>query len=212
MEQLDTWKFDSKVAEVFPTHARQHIPNYDQVIKHCIDVANLHDKNSKIIDVGCAVGETLIKLQQHGFTNLYGVDYSQSMLDRCPSNIAKLICSDNFPTEHAPFDIVLMNWTLHFIKNKVEYLCDIYNSLPPDGILILTEKTSNDQLPLEFYHQFKRSNGVSDQEIKQKAQSLESVMHYNDVPWYFKHLLEIGFTKVYIFNAHWCFTSFIAIK
>lgn len=211
MDQVTSWQFDSKVAEVFPTHARQHIPNYDQVIKNCIDIANLYDKNSKIVDVGCAVGETLIKLHQHGFTNLYGVDYSQSMLDRCP-NVAELICSDRFPVNHAPFDLVIMNWTLHFIKNKIDYLVDIYNSLLPNGVLILTEKTSNDTLPLNFYHEFKRSNGVSDQEIEQKAQRLESVMYYNDIPWYFKNLSEIGFKQVYIFNAHWCFTSFLAIK
>ena len=65
-----TWQFDDDVAEIFPQHARQHIPNYDQVLNLSLDVCNDYSKTSKILDVGCATGETLKLLEQNNFTNI----------------------------------------------------------------------------------------------------------------------------------------------
>jgi len=209
------WKFDNTIANIFESHAKQHIPNYDAVIDQCVDVCNYLDKNTKIIDVGCAIGETLNRLQSHGFTNLHGVDSSSAMisaalLDKCSSEIFTLHLSDKFPKEI--YDVVLMNWTLHFIENKIEYLKSVYDGLSDNGLFILTDKTSNDELPLKFYHQFKSRKGVSENEIQQKAESLVNVMFIHDVDWYLKTLRSIGFKEIYIMNAYWCFTSFICKK
>ena len=206
-----TWKFDKKVSAIFPMHARQHIPHYDHVIDLSVEICKLHDQNSKIIDVGCAVGETLSRLEQHQFHNIYGVDNSQDMLDLC-STKKNLICSDFFPTYLAPFDVILCNWTLHFILNKIQYLDHMFESLLPGGHLVLTEKTSLDQIPIGFYHMFKQQQGVPLQEIKNKELSLQSVMHINDPLWYLNKLKEIGFSKIWIIDAYWCFTTFLAQK
>ena len=56
------WKFDENVAPVFVEHARQHIPDYEAVTDKCTRYCTLNlDKQSKIIDVGCATGHTLKK-------------------------------------------------------------------------------------------------------------------------------------------------------
>ena len=205
------WKFDNTIANIFESHAKQHIPNYDAVIDQCVDVCNYLDKNTKIIDVGCAIGETLNRLQSHGFTNLHGVDNSWAMIEKCNTRGPfHLHYSDKFPDEL--YDVVLMNWTLHFIENKIEYLKSVYDGLSDNGLLILSDKTSNDELPLKFYHQFKSRKGVSENEIREKAQSLVNVMFIHDVDWYLKTLRSIGFKEVYIINAYWCFTSFICTK
>jgi ubiquinone/menaquinone biosynthesis C-methylase UbiE len=121
----EPWKFDAAVAETFVDHARQHIPNYDQVIDKCIAVCDqLLEKDSKIIDVGCATGETLRRLHHAGYTNLTGVEASHAMLKHCDYTIAKLLHNDRFPEQH--FDAALCNWTLHFIEDKEKYLIDIY--------------------------------------------------------------------------------------
>lgn len=205
-----SWVFDRQVAEVFPTHARAHIPNYDQVIEQTVDVCRLYDPAASIIDVGVATGETISKLHQAGFHNLSGVDNSQDMLDKCPQNIAKLIKSDTLPDE--PYDVVIMNWTLHFIQNKVGYLERAYRQLNEGGALILSEKTSMEDLPKRFYYDFKRKNGVTESGIQNKETALKSVMFVNDVSWYLDRLGKVGFKKIYIPNAFWAFTTFVCIK
>lgn len=204
------WKFDEKTASVFASHARQHIPNYEQVINQCIDLCKSYDKNSKIIDVGCAIGETLIALKNNGFTNLHGVDSSKAMLEKCDGKGFHLTLSDSFP--NGLYDIVIMNWTLHFIKEKIKYITDIYHSLPVGGTMIITDKTNTDEIPLKYYHLYKSRMGVSDDDIITKANSVKDIMYINDVEWYLNSFKSIGFSKIYIMNAHWCFTSFVCIK
>jgi tRNA (cmo5U34)-methyltransferase len=203
------WKFDKAVAKTFPEHARQHIPNYEQVVVQSVHVCNMYPKNSKIVDVGCATGETLTQLYTAGFTNIYGVDNSQDMLDRCP-NFATLIHSNSFPKES--FDVVLINWTLHFIKNKEQYLKDVFGNISAGGALVLSEKTSLDPFAIKMYHDFKRKQGVSEEDIIIKEQLTKDVMFIDNTEWYLATLKNIGFSKIYIINAFWCFTTFVCIK
>jgi tRNA (cmo5U34)-methyltransferase len=207
----DNWKFDSTVAKSFVDHARQHIPNYDQVINKCVELCQYHlGQHSRIIDVGCATGETLRRLHSAGFTNLTGVDNSRDMLDYCDPDIATILCRDNFPDRR--FDAVLCNWTLHFIKDKIRYLADIYSNLTEGGILVLSEKTSLDPVAINRYHNWKRRNGVSDEEILLKEQAVKNIMHIQDVQWYITTLAIVGFKNIQVIDASWCFTTFLCNK
>jgi tRNA (cmo5U34)-methyltransferase len=205
-----TWKFDSKIAETFVDHARQHIPNYDRVIDKSIDVCKyMLSSDAGIIDVGCATGETLRRLHAAGFTNLHGVESSHAMLQQCDAGIAQYYHSDRFPAKK--FDAVICNWTLHFVEDKVNYLRDMADSLNPGGILVVSDKTSKASLPIHFYHEFKRNNGVSDTDIQAKEAAVEDIMFINNPKWYLDQL-NGHFGKVYIIDASWCFTSFLCIK
>ena len=206
-----TWKFDSTIASTFVDHARQHIPNYDQVIDKSVSVCEYYlSKTSSIIDVGCATGQTLRQLNQAGFTNLTGVESSQDMLKYCDHSTARILHSSNFPAES--FDGVICNWTLHFIKNKLEYLKDIYQSLPKGGILILSEKTSLDPLLISLYHQWKSQQGVAEEDIKSKEFAVKDIMYVDNIEWYLHFLKIIGFRKISIIDASWCFTTFFCVK
>lgn len=207
------WKFDNKIAKIFNKHARQHIPDYDRVIDLNVDLCEKKlKKDSNILEVGCAIGETVKKLYSRGFRNIHAVDNSPEMLNCCPRSKATYYCTSSFPTKDIKFNAVLCNWTLHFMKNKIEYLKEIYNSLSPGGFVILSEKTESDGLALEQYHRYKFKKGVKQKEIKQKEKLLRNVMFVDSTEWYLKNLRSIGFEKIYIANANWCFTTFVGIK
>jgi trans-aconitate methyltransferase len=205
-----TWVFDEKVADDFPAHARGHIPHYDEVIGQSVEICQLYGHEASIIDVGVATGETIRSLYEAGFRNLAGVDSSRHMLAKCPQGHARLICSEQLPP--GDYDVVLMNWTLHFIRDKRAYLQAIWNQLRPGGTLVLSEKTSTDDYPKRLYHDFKRRQGVSEAEIRKKEAEIRSIMHINDVAWYLDTLASLGFREIYVANAYWCFTTFVAIK
>jgi SAM-dependent methyltransferase len=205
-----TWKFDANVAKTFVAHAKQHIPNYDTVIDKSVAVCrHLCDEDSAIIDVGCATGETIQRLYNTGFWKLYGVDSSADMLAMAPQ-IAQYTCSDQFP--EGKFDAVLCNWTLHFIQDKLNYLRSIANGLNDNGFLILTDKTSLDDLDIHFYHKFKKAQGVTPAEISAKEESVKDIMFINDPEWYYENLRTAGFSEIHLIDASWCFTSFLCIK
>ena len=208
---MTKWEFNQSVASNFVDYAKKHIPNYDQVIDLSIDVCKKTNQSAKIVDIGCATGETLRRLNAAGFKNLYGVDSSQAMLDMCPA-IATYIQSEAYPKSLTHIDIAIMNWTLHFIKDKDSYLLNIFKNLNPKGILILSDKVSLDPYAIECYHKFKASHGVSKKEIIEKEQQIKDVMFINDTEWYLTKLKNLGFEKVFLVNAHWCFNTFVCIK
>lgn len=206
----ERWQFDESVAKVFRTHAQRHIPDYNAVIDGCVSVCEqMVGRDDAIIDVGCATGNTLSRLAEKGFTNLHGVDNSPHMLERVDVD-SKLTQSDTLP--RGPYAAVLMNWTLHFVADKEGYLAEVHRQLKPGGILLLTDKTSRDAVPTKFYHDFKRSQGVSEHEIQQKALAVRDVMHIDPVSWYLRVLPELGFQQVNVWRANWCFTSFFCVK
>lgn len=205
------WEFDKSIADDFSNHARKHISGYDRVINKSVNICcHMLNKDSSIIDVGCAIGETLERLHQNGFKNLYGVDNSNDMLLKANPNIAKLILSDKLPNIN--YDAILLNWTLHFIEDKKAYLDSVYANLNHGGFLILSDKTCNHDPYLNLYHEDKQNRGVSIKDIENKARSLTGKMFINDQRWYQITLTSLGFNNISIIDADWCFTTFIAWK
>jgi tRNA (cmo5U34)-methyltransferase len=127
-------------------------------------------------------------------------------------DIAHWILGDQFPIDDGPYHAIFCNWTLHFIQDKISYLKSMYQGLMPGGFMILSDKTCNSGIDLKLYHNFKRSQGVSEDEITNKAASVKDIMFINEPNWYLEQLKLIGFDQVSIINAAPCFTTFLAIK
>jgi tRNA (cmo5U34)-methyltransferase len=209
-----SWRFDEDVAARFDTEARTHIPHYESVVQKCVDIASssFRDKASaKMIDVGCATGYTMERLLAAGFEQVFGVDNSQAMIERCRVQ-DRVVLSDTFPKQHAPYDLVLANWTLHFIPEREPYMRDIKDALSDRGIFILTDKMTSSPFVHERYHDFKRSMGVSEQEIQRKEASLVGVLETRPLEWYIATLQKIGFRDVSVIDASYCFATLIAFK
>lgn len=209
-----TWRFNEAVAQRFDQEARAHIPNYELVVQKCVDIATAlyPDKAAaRILDVGCATGYTLEQLLCAGFTNVYGVDNSQAMLDH--SKVAeRLVLSDTVPAEFGPYDLVLANWTLHFIEAREEYLAGIFNSLNKGGTLVITEKMEMSPLVYGQYHHFKRTQGVSQDEVVRKEAAIQGVLTTRPLTWYLETLQKLGFKQTTVLDASYGFVTLVASK
>ncbi|WP_211665260.1 class I SAM-dependent methyltransferase [Leucothrix arctica] len=206
------WKFDAQVAEVFDGIARREIPDYLRVIDLCVNIiAKGGQAQPKVIDVGSATGETLRQLHQAGYRDLYGVEASQDMIAKSFDQ-ATLIHSEHFPESEGPFDYVLNNWTLHFIKDPLSYLSATMRAMAPGATLVLTDKVSSSDDIHELYYDYKRTNGVTEEEIQKKRAQIAGVLVTYPFTWYLNALSSVGFEDIEIINANTSFVSFLAKK
>ena len=204
------WEFDDSVAARFQNEARTNIPDYDRVINMCLSIAKKKlNESSNIIDVGSALGHTIDVFTKAGFKNICGVDNSSSMIENSLYK-EKIIQSEEFPENK--YDMVLINWTLHFIEEKRKYLEYVYKNMNDSGILIITDKTTQSGMVEDLYYDFKRSNGVSEEYIQNKKQKLIGYMKTMKADWYPYILNEIGFEDVQIINSRYGFVTFYCTK
>lgn len=206
----NAWKFDPSVADRFQQEASQHIPDYQRVINLCLELAkNTLQSDSSIIDVGSALGHTVDYFIENGFTNIHGVENSQSMIERSLHR-DQIMFSDTLPA--GQYDMIMINWTLHFIVNKIEYLFNCINNLKQDGYLILTDKTTQSLEIKKMYYDFKLNNGVDLEYIKEKEQKLQGVMHSMPADWYINELNKLGFKSVEVINSSLGFVTYMCKK
>lgn len=205
------WEFNKEVADRFESEARNNIPDYERVIDLCLQIAKIKlPSYPSLIDVGSATGITMDKFIESGFTHTYGVESSQAMIDKCQHK-SMIVHSDKFPTG-IKINMVMANWTLHFIKERKQYIRDIYNGLYDNGVFILSEKTEQSEEVKELYYQFKRNNGVSQQYIEEKEKQLKGYMDLYPAEWYINTLKEVGFKNIQIINARLGFVTFYCEK
>jgi SAM-dependent methyltransferase len=210
-KNTQVWEFNDAVAEKFYDEAISNIPDYTRVVDLCVTLAvSKFSKDAHIVDVGSALGYTVDKFIQHGFTNVAGIEASGSMINHS-AHPDRIILSDIFP-KNITADLVLANWTLHFINEREQYIQDIFNALNHNGAVIITDKTSQNEVIKNLYYEFKRSNGVTDDYIKYKEEKLKGYMNCLDVAWYINTLTSIGFKNVQIINSRLGFVSFYAEK
>lgn len=170
-----------------------------------------------------------------------GIDNEEPMLEIAREEINKLFKDINASKEDAERIVKLLNWdlrqgipdatagyslitsvlTLQFvpIEYRQKIIQDIYNKLNPGGAFIWIEKIlgssyKTDELLTNIYHDDKRRNGLTEEAIVKKRESIEGFL----VPMSSKgnqELLEnAGFRRgmIDIFWRDLTFEAYIAIK
>jgi 2-polyprenyl-3-methyl-5-hydroxy-6-metoxy-1,4-benzoquinol methylase len=209
---VDPWVFDDNVANRFQSEALKHIPDYERVIALCQQyVKQIYNtrKDIKILDVGSALGYTMDKFISDGYVNVYGVESSSSMLNN--SKYPDFTIHSSILPE-GPWNVILANWTLHFIQDRKNYIQEMYNNLAEGGILIISDKMSHSQETENLYHRFKINNGVSKEEILKKKYSLKGVLVSKPLNWYLETLSDAGFEDVQVINSNLMFQTLYAKK
>ena len=209
---IGNWKFDLVVAERFFQEAINNIPDYLKVNDLTVDILSKKlPKDALIIDVGSALGFTVSKLISAGFDQTYGVDSSEEMIKKSAFQ-NRIFRSDKLPEIQSKWDAVIMNWTLHFIHDRHQYLCDVYNKMSDGGILILTDKMDGTSEEHQDYIGFKLKNGMSLSEIESKAKAITGVLITLPITWYLDTLSKIGFKNIEIKNKRFMFHTLLCQK
>lgn len=211
------WVFDEKVAARFTNEAEQHIPLYWQTIELSVEtIKTSFNTNAKILEIGCATGNTLAYLVSQGFSQLIGCDSSPAMLDKAYQKLQHfqipLIETAHFPIQYAPFDVVMCNWTMHFIKEREQYIQAIFKGLKSGGLFMMTDKTIQSDAMKMLYHHFKLKQGLTLEQIEQKDRTLQGVLVPYSLEQNLMMLKQTGFINLEILSAMFGFITFLAWK
>ena len=100
------------------------------------------NKNSKILDAGCGTGLVGIELKKYDYSNIEGVDYSQSMLDLIPQNIyqkiEKIDLNKPLIFKNNIYDVVMCVGTFTYGHVKPHALDEIIRITKNKGLICFT--------------------------------------------------------------------------
>jgi len=98
--------------------------------------------NSKILDAGCGTGLVGIELKKYGYSNIEGVDFSQSMLDLVPQNIYKKIekidLNKPLKFKNNIYDVVMCVGTFTYGHVKPHALDELIRITKNKGLICFT--------------------------------------------------------------------------
>ncbi|MBG3012824.1 carboxy-S-adenosyl-L-methionine synthase CmoA [Proteus faecis] len=228
---LGDWRFDEKVAEVFPDMIKRSVPGYSNIISMIGMLAGRFvTPNSQVYDLGCSLGAATLSMRRNidvTGCKIIGVDNSPAMVERCQRHInaykadtpVDIIEGDILDIEINNASMVVLNFTLQFLapNDRQLLLNRIYQGLNPGGVLVLSEKFSFEdkeigELLFNMHHDFKRANGYSELEISQKRSMLENVMLTDSVETHKTRLHNAGFPHTEVWFQCFNFGSLLAIK
>ncbi len=104
-------------------------------------------KNSSILDVGCGYGRSLIELENQNYTNLYGIDYSETMISIAKTKLSGKVTlsvseARSLGYKSNFFDVVLLFAILNCITKPTEdakVLKESLRVLRPGGYLLIND-------------------------------------------------------------------------
>lgn len=91
-------------------------------------------KDSKILDVGCAMGGFLDFLNEKGYQKLYGIDIIQNYVDLARYNV-QFGSVYSIPFKDKLFDVIVLDQVLEHLKDLKPAIQEIKRVLKPDGIV-----------------------------------------------------------------------------
>ncbi len=230
LSAVEDFRFDQRVANVFPDMIQRSVPGYSAMIALIGVIADQYAQpNSNIYDLGCSLGAASMAIR-HRLTapgcTLLAVDNSADMLAKAQSFLGvedspipvQFVEADirNLPIENA--SVVVLNFTLQFVPpdDRATLIQRIYRGMRPGGILLLSEKIAFDPsqstLQNDLHIAFKKAQGYSDLEISQKRSALENVMRLDSVADHLARLRTAGFQQTEVWYQCLNFQSMLAIK
>lgn len=231
----EPFRFDDKVAKVFPDMLQRSIPGYAASIEAIGSLAARYVRaGTNCYDLGCSLGAATIAMRQgidQAGCRIVAVDAAPAMIERCEEIIAKdatgpalmtdvdLVLGDIRKIEVVNASMVVLNYTLQFLDlaDRDTLLRGICEGMNPGGILLLSEKVVDEdpqmeKLLVDLHHEHKRRNNYSALEISRKRAALEKVLIPETVSAHRARLKRAGFLRTAVWLRYFNFVSIIALR
>ena len=229
MEPKGKWEFDQDVSDCFENMLERSIPQYDVMREAVFNLGKLFViTDSYIVDVGCSKGNAIDPYIGcfEDLVNYRLIDPSKPMFDYCVEkykeskyNIEISNCNilENILPNNTSLALSILTIQFTPIEYRLEILEKIYNSLIDGGALIFVEKVlgsnnSINQRMVDVYHDMKKINGYSDEDIERKRLSLEGILVPVTANWNEDILRATGFKKIDCFWRWMNFAGWVAVK
>lgn len=234
-EGAEPFRFNDKVAAVFPDMLRRSIPGYTASLEAIGSLAARYVRaGTNCYDLGCSLGAATLAMRQgirEPCCRIVAVDVAPAMIARCQDIIAEddrlsapetdvdVVESDIRDIEIVNASMVVLNYTLQFlgVDDRDELLRRIARGLNKGGLLVLSEKVADENpamedLLVELHHEHKRRNDYSALEISRKRAALEEVLIPETVATHRERLERAGFSDSAVWLRYFNFVSIIAIR
>lgn len=226
-----TWSFRNLKEKNFLLHITKSVPGFDASHNLVCALAPFFLGNkSKHVDLGCSFGTLIFKI--HATLNnekcrSIGLDEQKSMILAANKNKKSQRLKKNFNfkitriEDFKEFNVDLFTslYTLQFInpKYRQQVVNKIYKSLNWGGGLILFEKIRGPDARFQdilttLYNEYKRSQGISPNQILQKTSSLKGVLEPFSEAGNLGILKRAGFRDIMTISRNLCFHGWLCIK
>ena len=231
----EPFRFDERVARVFPDMLRRSIPGYAASIEAIGSLAaRCVRPGTNCYDLGCSLGAATLAMRQgirEPGCRIVAVDTSSAMIARCREIVAEddrlygretevdVVADDIRNIDFVNASMVVLNYTLQFIDpaDRDALLTRIHSGMNEGGILVLSEKVIDErpqveQLLTDLHHEHKRRMNYSALEIARKRAALENVLIPETVAAHYDRLDKAGFASAAVWLRYFNFVSIIAIR
>ncbi|MDH5816489.1 MAG: methyltransferase domain-containing protein [Candidatus Nezhaarchaeota archaeon] len=161
MKKISSMFYESLNLESIPDQAMR--PGGLKLTKGALELIGLQP-GSKVLDVACGAGATLLTLVEDFRCYVCGLDLSIKLLKRAMTKLsskgydllAHLICADSefMPMREQSFDVVICECSLSLFPNKLKALEEMARILRRGGKVVITDVTVRD-------HTVKEAIGVA---------------------------------------------------
>lgn len=178
MEELDSSELGTQ--EYWEERYKKEIKNFsthgdpgeiwfgEDIVDRILRFLEPYDRSASVADVGCGNGMFLIELSKEGYTNLTGLDYSESAIELAKGVAKQYQCNIKYSTCDIlcglsnTFDFIHDKGTYDAIclsedakENREKYINSIYNSMNAKSFFIITScNWTQDELKEHFCEKF----------------------------------------------------------
>jgi len=210
-DSVEPFRFDERVARVFPDMIARSVPGYATVLGTVgLIAARFAQPASTCYDLGCSLGAVSRALRPAlagKAGRIVAVDNSPAMLEAARHSVPaageppiEFVLADVRDAAIADASVVVLNYTLQFVPpaDRLDLLRRIRSGLRPGGVLILSEKIcfpdpALDGVMTAAHEAFKQANGYSALEISRKRAALERVLVPETLDAHRERLAAAGF-------------------
>jgi tRNA (cmo5U34)-methyltransferase len=231
----EPFRFDERVARVFPDMLRRSIPGYAASIEAIGSLAARYVRaGTNCYDLGCSLGAATLAMRQgirEPGCRIVAVDVAPAMIARCQEIVAEddrlygretdvdVVDDDIRNIEIVNASMVVLNYTLQFVDlaDRDALIGHIHAGLNEGGILLLSEKVVDENPKMELllsdlHHEHKRRKNYSALEVARKRAALENVLVPETVGAHYRRLDKAGFRHAAVWLRYFNFVSIIAIR